>query len=273
MNRVGPFDPVSLAVTFGSSAFSNWANANPGAGVEGSIPGFQAWTHAMEEIARVIEAAGMTPSQSDLSQLLKAIGRIKVDGLAVFFSNDTFVVPANVTRIRGTAVGGGGGGGGSGAGGAGSGGGSSSRARGNYTVTPGQSLAITIGLGGVPGSAGGGIAGSDGGTSSIGALLSVPGGKAGLNAGAGLTAAGASFPAAPSGAAEWWPGIGTVPSLILDATPLASMGASAPGGTSSPGHIPAGTPGYANFPGGGGSGGPNGEAGTAGTAGIVIIEW
>lgn len=90
----------------------------------------------------------------------------------------TFTVPAGVTKVRATVIGAGGGGGGSqdsnyygGDGGCGGG-----FAMGEYTVTPGQAITVTVGSGG---SANTNSNGSDGGSSSFGTLASATGGSGG----------------------------------------------------------------------------------------------
>lgn len=113
-------------------------------------------------------------------ELIEAnIGGVKIFDTAGSFS---FVVPPHVTRIKVTAAGGGGGGGyNTGAGGGGGGGGSCIYKR-PFTVTPGETISITIGAGGVAaGTSGSGSSnvGLAGGTTVIGNLISLPGGEGG----------------------------------------------------------------------------------------------
>ena len=113
-------------------------------------------------------------------ELIEAnIGGVKIFDTAGSFS---FVVPPHVTRIKVTAAGGGGGGGhNAGAGGGGGGGGSCIYKR-PFTVTPGETISITIGAGGVAaGTSGSGSSnvGLAGGTTVIGTLISLPGGEGG----------------------------------------------------------------------------------------------
>ena len=104
---------------------------------------------------------------------------------AIFTESGSWTVPANVTSVNVFLFGGGGGAGyysytgdndnrGYGEGG---GGGSGYMAKSALTVTPGQSIAITIGAGGNVGSSGG--TGGNGGTTSFGSLLSAQGGSGG----------------------------------------------------------------------------------------------
>lgn len=50
-----------------------YVNGNPAAGVQGSIPPAEAIEYPQREIINVIVAAGLTPSNTDLTQLLQAI--------------------------------------------------------------------------------------------------------------------------------------------------------------------------------------------------------
>lgn len=94
-----------------------------------------------------------------------------------FAANTSFTVPLGVTSMRVTVLGGGGGGGGSNGSYAGAGGGAGGFASGTLSVTPGNSLAITVGAGGVGGAAG--VSAGSGGGSSFGTLLSATGGQGG----------------------------------------------------------------------------------------------
>ena len=114
---------------------------------------------------------------------------INTGGAQEFTSNGTFTVPAGVTKIWVTACGAGGGGGGclysSDAeytvydGNGGNGGAAVKRQP--FSVTPGQSIAITIGAGGAIGSNSSGTptAGSTGGSTVVGSLITLPGGYGG----------------------------------------------------------------------------------------------
>lgn len=52
---------------------ASYSNGNAIAGVKGSIPDARAVEHPMREILAVIVAAGLTPNEADLTQLLDAI--------------------------------------------------------------------------------------------------------------------------------------------------------------------------------------------------------
>ena len=56
-----------------SDANASYVNADIANGVQGSIPDAKAIEHPMREILAVITAAGLTPSESDLTQLNQAI--------------------------------------------------------------------------------------------------------------------------------------------------------------------------------------------------------
>ena len=86
--------------------------------------------------------------------------------------SSTFTVPAGVTKVRAIVIGAGGGGGHSP--GAGSGGAGGGFAMGEYTVTPGQNISVTVGSGGSYGTAG-----SSGSSSSFGSFCSATGGGGG----------------------------------------------------------------------------------------------
>lgn len=60
-----PFDATDLDAPY--------VNGNPAIGVKGSIPPAEAFEYPQREIMHVIEAAGMTGTNTDLFQLLKAI--------------------------------------------------------------------------------------------------------------------------------------------------------------------------------------------------------
>jgi hypothetical protein len=96
-------------------------------------------------------------------------------------SSQNWTVPAWVLRIKGKAVGGGGGGAACNPSGStfqsGGGGGAGGVAEGEFSVTPGQSIPITIAGGGAGGNASSSYPGSNGGTTSIGTFMSATGGS------------------------------------------------------------------------------------------------
>ena len=56
-----------------------YINANPSLSIEGSWPDGEGIEHPQREILAVIEAAGLTPSDTDLTQLLQAINQLIAD--------------------------------------------------------------------------------------------------------------------------------------------------------------------------------------------------
>ncbi len=246
-----------------------------------------------------VKAATATNQASNLGQLF--IGNRK----AVFTANGTYTVPPSVTQIwvSGCAGGGGGGGGGGtvgssgnvGGGGGGGGGAGQSTIKQPISVTPGDSLSITIGAAGVGGAGGAntGAAGANGtaggntvltDSTSATTLLTLAGGGAG-NGGAGQTsttagppdggAGGGGGPGYPAGS---WGSDGNY-------TGNGGDGASNPfggGGGSGRAANGAGINGNASGDygsGGSGGGGVYGPAanaggnGAAGAPGFFVIEW
>jgi hypothetical protein len=191
----------------------------------------------------------------------------------VFNNSGTFVVPNGVTTVRATAIGGGGAagyhatmpGGGGGAGG---------QAVGIVTtLTPGQSIPVTIGAGGAgsPTPA----TGNSGGTSSFGTYLSGTGGQGGGGGTAVQFAMAGGMGGIGVGGQYNFGG-----SMGSDSIVVACRGGDGGGpgqgrGASGPQNGFTAT-GYGAGGGGGGtttSGSPVGSAGGAGAVGIVIVEY
>jgi hypothetical protein len=175
-----------------------------------------------------------------------------------FTSNGTFVVPAGVATVYVSMCGGGGGGAGGDNSGYGGGGGGGARSyyRSAVTVTPGQSIAITIGAAGAAGTLQG--SGSAGGTTSFGALLSASGGGGApyaLSTTTGGSAGGAGGAAGSHGTNNGIGGAGG-----------GSFFGSGGGGGFGSGGAAAGY-------GAGGGGGRYASAGGAGSAGFCLVEW
>lgn len=182
-------------------------NGNPGTGTPATVPG-EYWFHQVgEELRAIIVAAGLTPDEANLDQVLQAMtGRLlrttvyindagtlkaSIDGEAFAPASSTFT-PHNLTkRCDVEVLGGGGGGGGSAATSAGQISGGTGGAGGGYTrgwLTSGfDGATVTVGAGGAPGIAG--ATGGNGGTSSFGAALSATGGGGGSAGTAGTTGA------------------------------------------------------------------------------------
>lgn len=212
-----------------------------------------------------------------------------------FTSNGTFTVPVGVSTIyvSGCAAGGGGGAGGGNSSdnsliGSGGGGGGAGQPiiRSAYSVTPGDSISITIGGGGsagagVSGASGG--AGGNGGNTVIGSLVTLTGGSGGAG---GITGSSATNIPGPLGGAGYPRGFGASDVTLNNASGNGGSGASGPfggGGSYGRGATFSGQPahpGYGYGAGGGGGGGVYGQTvtsaggnGSAGMPGIVIIEW
>lgn len=176
-----------------------YVGKNVAAGTQGSKVPPAAVEYPQREIVNAILAAGLSPTNSDLTQLLKAIralattqGSAMLDNRNITGSNAavwslagtyTWVVPDGVTRLKTRVWGGGGGGGGAnGTSAGGSGGGGGGYSEGVFPVTPGQTITLVVGAGGVPGVANPSSTsqrGGTGGTSSVGAFNSALGGTGG----------------------------------------------------------------------------------------------
>lgn len=175
--------------------------------------------------------------------------------MQVFTASGTFTVPAGITKVKATVVGGGGGGGaGNGDAPSNGGGGGGTAIEIISALTPASNVSVTIGAGGASGGgpASGGTGGT-GGTSSFGAYCSATGGGGsnvggygfgGLGSGGNLNIRGSSGNFGSSGGAG---GIG---------------GGSTLGGNGS-----------SSVYGGGGAGGGNSDAGSVGGVGVVIVEY
>lgn len=185
-----------------------------------------AFNAMQEELAHIVESAGLALDINDMTQVLKAIQKltlsranpfadIKSDGaaaistaltnlglhetgFATLTTSGSFTVPAGVTELCISAVAGGGGGGSGGGGdssffggGGGSGGAGESIVKRKFAVTPGTVINITIGSGGI-GSIASTATGSvptAGGDTVIGDLIRLHGGQPGVNAGNGQNTA------------------------------------------------------------------------------------
>ncbi|WP_051014755.1 glycine-rich domain-containing protein [Teichococcus cervicalis] len=248
----------------------NWA-----AGEEGTSLMAADRNAVQEEILAVIEAAGLTPSASNLAQLLAAL-RLMTRGMRVVVtSSQTVTAPVWATRAFIRAWGGGGAGGGStGSNGAGAGGGGGEYREALATVTPGAAYAVTVGAGGVAGTG----AGTNGGDSIFaeaeGATLALA--KGGGGGGAGVNTPSLTFGSGGTG------GLGGALSIRgqnggtewrgMDNTRACAQGGGAFGGAPTPLALsPQASLGI--YPGGGGSGGFGGTEGGPGAYGLLTIEW
>ncbi len=134
----------------------------------------------LDEDDMATDSATMLATQ----QSIKAYVDAQAKGIQLFTSNGTFNVPAGITKVYLTMVGGGGGGGGVQGSGtesaAGGGGAGESVVNLPYTVTPAAALAVVVGAGGAGGV---GVAdGADGADSTFNAAITAAKGLKGVNA-------------------------------------------------------------------------------------------
>ncbi len=192
--------------------------------------------------------------------------------LQSFTASGSFTVPAGVSRLRVTVIGGGGAGGSNTVCASGGGGAGGSALTILPNLTPGLVIPVTVGSGGFPSA---GSTGGTGGTSSFGTYVSATGGAGGTG--------GTSY--GPMGGGTGGSGVGgTVNyngSYGTDCVLSAARGGDGGGPGSGRGVTGALTgmpaPGYGGGGGGGGSnntgGSGSGAAGGAGGAGLVIVEY
>lgn len=218
---------------------------------------------------------------------------IQSSGQALFTSNGTFVVPPGVTTIYVSGCAGGGGGGSSLASDAssyltgGSGGGAGqSIIDVPFTVTPGQTLAITVGAGGSGGTATQNNA-TAGTASQVGSLVTLAGGLPGARGGGGTAISDYGGPGGGAGYPNGDPASDTnVFSSSFATGGNGGKGGGSPFGNPGPpgrGSVSsnnAGAPGYGFGAGGSGSGGAYkssssipGAAGAAGRPGLIVIKY
>ena len=193
-------------------------------------------------------------------------------GFQLFTANGLFYIPAGVTTVQVSLVGGGGGGGGGGDNGGGGGGGSGAHAiKVRIPVTPAGINTVVVGA---AGSAGGVNAnGGDGGLSSYGGDSGMKikahggsGGKSYANGGAGGLAGTATSPNEIQSFAGMAGNSRSVRPYGDGAGSIWGLGGV--GGTAGDDNATAGT-GY----GSGGGGAYSGFSGKAGAAGLVLVEW
>jgi hypothetical protein len=228
----------------------------------------------------------------------------------VFTSSGTFTVPAGVTAVKVTVIGGGGGGMGWGANYSGGGGGGGVAVKYITSLTPGSAISVTVGSGGNGGDYLTNSGATSGGSSSFGSYCSATGGSAG---GGTYPNTGGAGGAGSNGNINITGGRGGVGGNATDGSQFIAIGGA--GGGSSGQHGQSGLTGYtpvnagyqpiytiggAGYLGGmggwtqsylhvspsplsgnagtgygnGGGGGVSGPAtGGAGSAGIVLVEW
>jgi hypothetical protein len=235
--------PAPLADVNAPGFFVNNPGAGPGTVLSGD------WANRVqEEIVAPILAAGIALDGSKNDQLLAALQLIR--GFQAFVVNGNFIVPAGIIRVTSLVWGGGGAGGGTSSGGGAGGGGFALK---RCTVTPGQTIAVTVSPQASPGPPA-----NPGGTSSFGAFCSATGGAIGQDAGAGGVG-----------------GVGVGGDLNLQGAPggisptagIPGYGGAAPFGGGGVGRDSMG-----GTPGGGGGGGIDFN-GSNGAPGLVVALW
>lgn len=179
------------SITSTADANGEWTNGNVAAGMAPTIID-AAWLNTVQrELANVVTNAGLTLDPKNDAQLLAALklglGPGRLLNIRAFTASGTITKTAGATKWRIRVIGGGGGSSSPAATASGqvsvsNGGGAGSYAEGLYDVTSLTTVAATVGLGGTAGTSSSQF-GGDGGATSVGALISAPGGKAGLPAG------------------------------------------------------------------------------------------
>jgi hypothetical protein len=230
------------------------AKANEASGyvstIEGLLAGLVKATQAQAE-AGTNDTAYMTPLKT--KQAIDALAPLGgFSNIQVFTASGTFTVPAGITKVKATVVGGGGNGGlGSGSGATGGGGGGT--AIGIFTVSPSSSHAVTVG--------------GAGGTSSFGSLCSATGGASGVT---GSTNAGGLGGIGTGGQINIRGGTGS----NTNNTSIGGEGAgSYLGGSSGSAEGASSARGGSQYGGGAQGGNLNSPSGGTGASGVVIVEW
>jgi hypothetical protein len=242
----------SLAVTAGGVVYTDGSKlVNVGAGSSGQV---------------------LTSAGSGAPTWATAAGG-GIGGMSAFTSNGTFTIPSGKTVLKVTVTGGGGGGGG-GATASGAGGGAGGTAIKYLTsVTPGNTLSITIGSGGGGGTYQGSSGGSGGtssvssGTQTISTISATGGGGGGYQNNPTLGGSGG----AGSGGDLNLNGGGGQDGIV----PVSAYGGGGQGGNSYWGGTGAGNNGRNAYNGCGGTGRSRTSSGTGGTGGtgLVTIEY
>jgi hypothetical protein len=267
----GTQGPATIPAKQAATGTPGFANSGPPGTFAATIADPDIFNTIIAELVAVVQAAGLTPDPTNNAQLLQAMLSLPGKNVDVFTASGTFVVPANVYKVKATVIGGGGGSSGCNSGSgvyAGPCGGGGGWSIGWFAVTPGASITVTVGAGGAAAAAG--AAASSGGASSFGTLNSATGGSGGGIGGVfGGGGAGAGAGGAINGNGGWgsdgntavsgalWPGLSG--GSLFGGSVRCGTGSSLPGGA----------------PGAGGSAPYGGTVltGSAGAAGIVIVEW
>ncbi|MFQ1679153.1 glycine-rich domain-containing protein [Pantoea dispersa] len=282
---------------FGSGK-NGFTGGNPQTGVLPTALDADYFDTLQEELAAVIESAGITLNKAANNQLLLAMRALtpgRLLNVRVFTANTTVTFSAMTKNIRVQIVGGGGGGGGAQATSAGqtsaAGGGGGGAYADAYMPVPDASVALTVGSAGAVGSRTGPTSGSAGGASAFGSYISCPGGTGGPSGSAnsanlfyrGMTTGSSPTINLPTGGVliSSMRGQSATGSVILGSSPnqgVGGIGGSSPFGVggNGGGGTANGTPTAANGYGAGGGGGVEfssygGDEGGAGTGGLCII--
>jgi hypothetical protein len=251
-----------------------FTSGNPVAGVPATVVPDWWLNMTQEELAAVVEAAGLLLDGS-AGQLLAALRALNPRQMLTYVSSGTFTVPAGITRVKYRIWGGAAGGGGAaGAGSAGGGGGGGGYCEGYAAVTPAQAIPVTVGAGGAGGAPG--VTGSSGGYSAFGSFAQANPGSGGIGATGAIGASGGAGGVAAGGQLNLsgqYGGSGFTTGTGLNSG-IGGASASSYGGTYANSSTTFATGGNAGgIPAGGGSGGVAGGSGGNGGAGLVIVEW
>lgn len=276
-----PFDQANPA--------AGYVNGNPATNTAGSIPCAEGLEYPQREIVNAIAAAGLVPSNGDLTQLSKAISLLaSLKTTTILTSRQIvggnlwqksvagtypFVVPDGVNLIRVCLWAGGAAGGSStAAGNVGSGGSGGGYAEGIFVVTPGQTLNAIVGVGGNAVSFGNGVGGGTTSVTGLSSAISATGGGGGV---VGNNGPQSQYPEGGQGFGGQiqrtgrFGGVGLTFGSGIFAGGFG--GASGYQGADAQFGLNVGIPGIA--PGGGGGGANNGQLGGAGAPGQVSIYY
>lgn len=268
---------------------NGFTGGNPQTGELPTALNAEFFDSVQEEIASIIEEAGITLSSASNNQLLAAVkglvGPGRLLNVQVFYNSGIYTATTGTKKVIVEMVGGGAGSAGSRAAGSGQvaiggAGGAGSYAKGSFTQNF-NGVQVTVGTKGAGGTVSGPYA-SDGGTSSFGSLISAAGGAAGQPAGPASSFPFSTVAAVVSAGANGaniigTPGQGALASVVVNA----SVVIESPGGSSqfgAGGFITAFNAKGVNGSGYGAGGGPSkvnsggaAVAGGDGSHGLVIV--
>ncbi|HCC6935419.1 carbohydrate kinase [Enterobacter kobei] len=268
---------------------NGFTGGNPQTGELPTALNAEFFDSVQEEIASIIEEAGITLSSASNNQLLAAVkglvGPGRLLNVQVFYNSGIYTATTGTKKVIVEMVGGGAGSAGSRAAGSGQvaiggAGGAGSYAKGSFTQNF-NGVQVTVGAKGAGGTVSGPYA-SDGGTSSFGSLISAAGGAAGQPAGPTSSFPFSTVAAVVSAGANGaniigTPGQGASASVVVNA----SVVIESPGGSSqfgAGGFITAFNAKGVNGSGYGAGGGPSkvnsggaAVAGGDGSQGLVIV--